>query len=164
MSKREHFHAFLLRYKPGVPKRILLLAAALAWTTAGIMLGLRGTSFLLAHGDHLALRFTVAIVLGLVFFQVVFAKVSLKHLRRIHAIDLVRPCLFSFFDFRGYLMMALMISGGIGLRLSGLVDMKLLANFYVLMGTPLLVSALRFYYAFWRYPRLIIAGTLDRKP
>jgi len=83
-----------------------LLAAALAWTTAGLLLGLRGTIFLLAHGNHLALRFTVAIVLGIVFSQVVFAKVSLKYLRRIHAIDLVRPCLFSFFDFRGYLMMA----------------------------------------------------------
>ena len=66
MATREHFHALMLRYKPGVPKRVLLLAAALAWTTAGLLLGLRGTSFLLAHGNHLALRFVVAIVLGVV--------------------------------------------------------------------------------------------------
>jgi len=143
------------RFKPGVPKRYLLLAAGLAWTTAGLVLGLRGSLWLVANDSYVFLHFLVAIVLGLIFFQLVFAKVSLKHITRIHEIDIVRPSLFSFFDAKGYVMMALMIFLGIFLRRSKLVEPEILYNFYVLMGTPLIVSALRFYYAFFRYPQLL---------
>ncbi len=145
------------RFKPGVPKRYLLLAAGLAWTTAGLILGLRGMLWVGGHDSFVPLHFFIAVVLGLIFFQLVFAKVSLKHITRIHALDLVRPSLFAFFDAKGYVMMALMISLGIFLRHTSFVAPEILYNFYVFMGTPLLVSALRFYYAFIRYPKLLAA-------
>ena len=157
MLHRERFQSLRHRFKPGVPKRYLLLMAGFAWTTAGLVLGLRGSLWLVAHDSYIFLHFLIAIVLGLIFFQLVFAKVSLKHINRIHALDLVRPSLFAFFDAKGYIMMALMISLGIFLRRSNLIEPEILYNFYVLMGTPLLVSALRFYYAFWRYPQLLAA-------
>ena len=157
MSDGSRSRSIMHRFKPGVPKRVLLLAAALAWTVAGTILGLRGTIWVADHDSFFPLHIAAAVLLGLAFFQLVFAKVSLRHIARIRAIDLVRPCLFSFFDFKGYIMMALMISGGILLRRSGLVDPEILNNFFVLMATPLLVSAIRFYYAFWRYPRLLEA-------
>jgi hypothetical protein len=153
MLGMKRFASLMNRLKPGVPKRALLLAAALAWTFAGAMLGERGTIWLLGHADRLIPRFAIAIILGLVFFRLVFAKVSLRHIRRIHGIAIVKPCLFSFFDTRSWIMMATMISAGVTLRLSGLVDLTALSTFYILMGTPLLVSALRFWHAFWRYPR-----------
>jgi hypothetical protein len=143
------------RFKPGVPKRYLLLAAGLAWTTAGLILGLRGMLWVIGHDSFVPIHFLIAVTLGLVFFQLVFAKVSLKHITRINALDIVRPSLFAFFDAKGYVMMALMISLGIFLRRSHIVASEILYNFYVFMGTPLVVSALRFYYAFIRYPRLL---------
>jgi hypothetical protein len=143
--------ALAARLKPRVPKRGLLLCAALAWTTAGAMLGIRGLSWLSAHRDLDALSLGAALLLGLAFFFLVFARVSGKHIARIKALEDESPGLFSFFDRKAYLMMAIMISAGVAVRLSGLVDPRLLSDFYVLMGTPLLISSLRFYRAFARY-------------
>jgi hypothetical protein len=145
------------RFKPGVPKRYLLLMAAFAWTAGGSILGVRGVLWLAANESFFTIHVAIAFLLGLGFFQLVFSKVSLKHIRRIHAIEIVRPSLFAFFDLKGYVMMIGMISLGVFLRSSKLVNPEILYNFYVLMGTPLLVSALRFYYAFFRYPQLLAA-------
>lgn len=145
------------RFKPGVPKRYLLLVAGLAWTTAGLILGLRGVIWVVSHDSFVPLHVIVALTFGLVFFQLVFAKVSLKHITRIRELEILRPSLFAFFDAKGYIMMGLMISLGIFLRRTSFVPPEYLYNFYVLMGTPLLVSALRFYYAFIRYPQLLAA-------
>ncbi|HUX38140.1 MAG TPA: hypothetical protein VMV44_09600 [Rectinemataceae bacterium] len=155
MQHSERTSVLMHRFKPGVPKRYLLLAAGLAWTTAGLILGLRGMLWVIGHDSFVLLHFLIAVTLGLVFFQLVFAKVSLKHITRIRELEIVRPSLFAFFDAKGYIMMVLMISLGIFLRRSHLVAPEILYNFYVFMGTPLLVSALRFYWAFIRYPQLL---------
>jgi hypothetical protein len=42
--------------------------------------------------------------------------------------------------------MTLMISFGVTLRLSGIVPLNYLSLFYVAMGIPLFMSAIRFYY------------------
>jgi uncharacterized membrane protein YedE/YeeE len=44
--------------------------------------------------------------------------------------------------------MAIMISGGITLRLSGLVNPEIIYTFFLCMGIPLLVSAWRFFYSY----------------
>jgi hypothetical protein len=44
--------------------------------------------------------------------------------------------------------MAIMISGGIMLRLSGLINPDFIYTFFLTMGIPLLVSAYRFFYSF----------------
>lgn len=157
MEGQNPIRPLMHRFKPGVPKRYLLLAAGLAWTTAGLMLGLRGLLWVVSNDSFIPVHVVVAIILGLIFFQLVFAKVSLKHITRIHAMDILKPSLFAFFDAKGYIMMVLMISLGIFLRKTKFVEPEILYNFYVLMGTPLLVSAIRFYFAFWRYPRLLAA-------
>ncbi len=143
------------RFKPGVPKRYLLLIAGLVWTFASFMLGGRGLAWLDANDQLFMLHLAIDVVLGLGFFILVFAKVSFKHISRIQALELAKPSLFAFFDTKGYIMMGIMITAGILLRSSGLVPPEILYNFYVLMGTPLLVSAFRFYYAFAVYPKLL---------
>jgi len=86
--------------------------------------------------------------LGMLFYVLMFAKISHKHIRRIKGLNIPYPCAFSFFNARGYLMMAVMIIGGIMLRNLDLIDKEWLYNFYVTMGVPLLISAFRFFY-FW---------------
>jgi len=132
--------------KPGITKRYLLFVAALMWTFAGGMLFLRGFSMLFLFPRFLWLKIIIGITGGLVFYVLLFAKISLKHTTRILKIQIEKPCLFSFFNFRSYLMMALMISMGIALRTTGVVPMEYLSVFYVSMGIPLTLSAFRFYY------------------
>jgi hypothetical protein len=81
---------------------------------------------------------------GLLFFRFLFLRISNRHISRIRAIAQERPCLFSFLDWRGYGLMTVMISGGILLRASGVVPLPVLGTFYVGMGTPLILSAVRF--------------------
>jgi hypothetical protein len=137
----------------GVPRRYLLLVAGFVWTFAGGMLLGRGGSWLLAFGDHLAIRFAIALTGGLVFFFALFRRISRRHVERIKRLDAERPSAFSFFNPRSYVMMATMIAGGVLLRRSGLVAPSILYTFYVCMGTPLLISAFRFFRSFAVYGR-----------
>ena len=85
---------------------------------------------------------------GMIFYVLMFAKISRRHIKRIRGINIPYPCAFSFFNLRGYAMMAVMISGGILLRNLDVINKDWLYNFYIAMGVPLLISASRFYY-FW---------------
>ncbi|MFZ4523391.1 MAG: hypothetical protein ACOYNC_16925 [Bacteroidales bacterium] len=135
-------------------KHNLLFIAGLAWTTAGGILAGRGLSYLLQNGHHLGWRLAGGLVFGIIFYVLLFAKISRKHIKRIHGLNIPYPCAFSFFNLRGYFMMAIMISGGIMLRRFDLIDKEWLYNFYVTMAIPLLISASRFYY-FWATKREI---------
>jgi hypothetical protein len=134
------------RLKPGIPKRYLLFVAAFVWTFAGGMLFYRGFSVLVDYPDLLWLKIVISIIFGLIFYTVLFDRISSKHTQRILKMEIERPCLFSFFNFRSYLMMVLMITMGITLRKTGVVPLQYLSAFYVTMGVPLSLSAIRFYY------------------
>ena len=144
----------LKKLKPGVPRRVLLFVAGLVWTFAGGMLLFRGISALIEKTDFPLLRFFVSLAAGVLFYVLVFDKISLKHSRRILLLPEERPCLFAFFNFRSYLIMALMISMGIALRMSNIIPQDYLQLFYITMGTPLLLSAIRFFGYGIRYQEL----------
>ena len=139
---------FLEKIKPGVKKRTLLLIAGCAWSIAGGILIYRSLSYLISVNHHLAIEIGTGIVFGSLFYLLLFARISKKHITRINLIEIDNPCFFSFFNFRSYLLMAIMISGGIMLRLSGLINPEIIYTFFLCMGIPLLVSAWRFFYSY----------------
>jgi hypothetical protein len=139
---------FLKQFKPSVSRHNLLFIAGIAWTTAGMILGGRGLTYLVQHGDSPGWRIAGGIVFGVIFYVLLFAKISHKHIKRIRGLNIPYPCAFSFFNFRGYIMMALMISGGIMMRRFDVIDKEWLYNFYITMSVPLLISAVRFF-TFW---------------
>jgi hypothetical protein len=132
--------------KPGIPKRYLLLVAAFVWTFAGGMLLFRGLSTLILFPRLLWLKIIVCTTAGVIFYIVLFSRISRKHIQRIIRMQIERPCLFSFFNLRSYIMMTLMICLGITLRKTGVIPLEYLSAFYVAMGIPLLLSSFRFYY------------------
>jgi hypothetical protein len=139
---------FFERVKPAVRKRNLLLIAGCAWTIAGGILITRSLIHLIGVNHYLALEIGAGILFGILFYLLLFARISKKHITRILLIRIDNPCFFSFFNFRSYLLMAIMISGGITLRLSGLINQEYIYTFFLTMGIPLLVSAYRFFYSF----------------
>jgi hypothetical protein len=134
---------------PRVPRIYLLLIAALVWTFAGGMLLVRGSLFLKESPQWVFVKILGCLVGGLLFFKVMFNRISGKHVARIVNFPLERPSVFSFFNLKSYLMMAVMISGGITLRKSGIVPVEYMAIIYLTMGIPLLMSSFRFYYTFF---------------
>lgn len=139
---------FLEKIKPGVQKRTLLMIAGCAWSIAGGILISRSLIHLIGVNHLLAMELGIGIVFGSFFYLLLFARISKKHITRINMIEIDNPCFFSFFNFRSYLLMAIMISGGITLRLSGLVNPEIIYTFFLCMGIPLLVSAWRFFYSY----------------
>ena len=140
------FSQLLQVLKPGIPKRYLLIVAALVWTLGGGMLLVRGFSMMVLFPNLFCIKTAGSIIGGIIFYVIMFSKISLKHIGRIVNIEYDRPCLFSFISFRSYFLMLLMISFGITLRMTGIISLKYLSIFYVFMGIPLLISAFRFYY------------------
>ncbi len=137
---------FIESFKPALPKRWLLLIAALIWTLAGVMLLLKGRSLFLHYHYFFWLRLIIAVTGGILFYILLFSKISFKHTKRIIYLDNDYPCAFSFFDIKSYILMTIMITAGILLRKSGLVAPEYLSVLYLTMGIPLSISAFRFYY------------------
>src|SRR5665648_672959 len=77
--------------KFSVTKRTLLFEAAVIWTFAGVMLLSRGSSMLEASSGFSWLKIVGCICGGLIFFVLVFLKISRKHVNRI--INLHGDCL-----------------------------------------------------------------------
>jgi len=138
---------FLQKYKPGVSKRSLLFVAGCVWTIAGGILITRGLIKVIASNHYLLPELIIAAIVGIIFYIVLFSRISSKHITRITLIKVEDPCFFSFFNFRSYLMMAIMISGGITLRKLNVINPDILYSFFLAMGLPLLISAYRFFFS-----------------
>lgn len=136
---------------PNTSKRNLLFIAALVWTFAGVMLMTRGMLMMDIDHDFFLLPIAGSLMGGILFYIVLFTRISEKYINRIISLNSDRPSVFSFFNLKGYLMMAGMISMGILLRKSGFVPPFYLSILYLTMGVPLFVSSLRFYYSAINY-------------
>jgi hypothetical protein len=143
---------WIKRLTPRIARRYLYVAAALVWTFAGSMLLFRGI-LLFMDDDYLFwIRLIISIIAGLLFYRLLFSNISRTHTHRIDAMSLEKPCLFSFFNIKSYILMSIMITAGISLRKSGILPPFYLSVIYITMGIPLFLSSFRFYYAFAVYP------------
>lgn len=142
---------FLDFLTPRVSKHYLLLIAALVWTFAGGMLLFRGFTINIQLPVNWKIELFGCVVTGLLFFILLFNRISAKHVLRIKNLPNDRPVIFSFFNLKSYLMMFFMIFMGIMLRKTGVVSTEYLSLMYVTMGIPLLMSSFRFYYTFLKF-------------
>jgi hypothetical protein len=115
------------------------------------MLFFRGFAMLFLLPRLLLFKIIVCIIAGLIFYFLLFSKISRKHTQRILKMEIEKPCFFSFFNIRSYIIMAVMIGMGITLRITGIVPLEYLSILYVTMGVPLTLSAFRFYSNFFNY-------------
>lgn len=138
----------LVKYKPAVSRRTLLLIAGCAWSIAGGILITRAMIQLFTINHFLIMDIVTGIIIGIGFYLLFFAKISKKHITRITLIKVDNPCFFSFFNFRSYIMMAIMITGGITFRKFDIINHEILYTFFLMMGLPLLISAYRFFFSY----------------
>lgn len=138
------------KYKPGVPKKSLLFIAAVAWTVAGSILLFRGFVAIPAF-HHLFPETIIGLMGGIIFYILVFNRVSKKHISRILNLSNDKPCMFAFFDAKSYLLMIIMISTSIMIRKLHVVNEEYVFTFFIAMGVPLVFSAIRFYLAGFKY-------------
>ena len=125
-----------------VKRNTLLLLACLVWSLAGINLLRIGLATDPAY--HTVLHFLMAGLVFAVFQGCVFTKLVRKHTTRMNAYLEERLFFLKFFDGKAFATMAVMMSGGMILRISGVVPEQFIAVFYTGLGAALLLAGLLF--------------------
>lgn len=129
-----------------VKRDILLLLACLVWSAAGINILRVG---LMVYPAYLsAANGLLSALVFAVFQRFVFGRLVRKHAARIRAYPDEPQFFLNFFDGQSFAIMALMMTGGLALRSSGLAPERFIAVFYTGLGASLLLAGLRFGYNF----------------
>ena len=124
-----------------VKNKTLLLIAGVVWQIAGFNVIRLGILSYMAI-DRIWYLYLLSIVI-FCLFGLMFYKMSDKHTNRILNYEDDRP-FWHFFDLKSYLIMIFMMSGGIGLRASGLVPYTFIAFFYSGLGCALALAGIVF--------------------
>ena len=127
-----------------VPKNILLLIAGLVWCVAGAMVCKIGLPLLWAYEWTQPLLLLWATVVFLLFYFLIFARLVVKHTVRIRQKAQIRLPFWQFFDTSSYVVMVIMMVGGMWLRLAHVVPEWMIAFFYSGLGLALFSCGVRF--------------------
>lgn len=125
-----------------VKKNTLLLLACLVWIIAGFNIVRIG---FLAYSAYLSI-FNIllsGIIFG-IFQKLIFSPLVKKHTKRILGYPENYKFFWNFFDLKAFIIMAVMITGGIVLRVSGLAPEHFIAVFYSGLGMSLLLAGILF--------------------
>lgn len=125
-----------------VKRNTLLLLACLVWGAAGFNILRIGLAAYPAYRS--ALDFLLSILVFSVFQIFIFGRLVKKHSARVGAYLEERHFFWKFFDGKSFALMAVMMTGGIGLRSSGLAPERFIAVFYTGLGASLLLAGLLF--------------------
>ena len=125
-----------------VTRNTLLLLACLVWGAAGFNILRIGLAAYPAYRS--ALNFLLSILVFSVFQIFIFGRLVITLSARIGAYLEERHFFWKFFDGKSFAIMAVMMTGGIGLRSSGLAPERFIAVFYTGLGASLLLAGLLF--------------------
>ncbi len=126
-----------------IGKLNLLVVAAIVWLAAGVNILHIGLE---AYGEVGVVPWELAlsVVVGAVFWFFVFYKLTVKHTSRIVGYEEPRQHFWHFFDLRSFVIMAVMMTGGILIRTLGLAPSEFIAVFYTGLGTALTLAGALF--------------------
>ena len=125
-----------------VKKRTLLLIAGIVWLIAGVNVARLGIiSYLEIEQKWYWYILSVVIF---VLFGMMFFKMSQKHTKRIMSYEEEHQPFWRFFDLKAYIIMAVMMGGGIGLRAAGVFPNCFVAFFYSGLGCALALAGVLF--------------------
>lgn len=134
-----------------VAKEKLLFIAGFVWFAAGLNIAILGVSaFSQVDSSMLLALVAGAVLIFAVFHAGMFSKLVGKHADRIEAMEEPRAAFWKFFDAKGYLIMAFMMTMGIGLRASGVAPLCFIAFFYTGLGAALALSGCCFLVRYFR--------------
>ena len=124
-----------------VKKRTLLLIAGIVWLIAGFNVARLGVlSYLEIEQQWYWYLLSIVI---LTLFGLMFFRMSQKHTKRIMGYE-ERQQFWKFFDLKAYIIMAVMMGGGIGLRAAGVFPNWFVAFFYTGLGCALALAGVLF--------------------
>ncbi len=136
-----------MRY--GVNRQFLMFMAGVVWILAGVNILCIGIMTWINISSFQLFRVCEAIVVFLLFFNFVFKKLFYKHTRRIEQ-KKDKSCPFAFFDVKGWIIMAVMITVGILVRKFQLLPNTFISVFYVGLSSALIITGVLFLGYGWK--------------
>lgn len=135
-----------------VKKQYLLLIAGCVWMFAGLMVIKTGYPFL-QESTSLGLILLGASITFLIFYLKIFSKLVRRHEIRVRDYEEDRVAFWRFFDKKQYVIIAIMMSGGILIRSYHLVPDWFIAFFYSGLGFALFSCGTRFVARYIKFER-----------
>lgn len=137
-----------------VPKNQLMLIAGAVWIAAGGMVTAIGLPLEVRLAPEHLVLIPLAAGIFVAFYGLVFSRLVRRHTSRIRARAEARLPVYQFFDARSWMVMAVMMGGGMALRLSHAVPEWAIGFFYSGLGIALFLCGVRFVGVFAR--RLVL--------
>ena len=131
------------KYKPAVPKKVLLVFAGVMWLCAGIMLISMAIHWLGDYEGNPWLFGVPGFFAALIIHHFGFLKIVDKNLGRISRLP-GKPCVFSFISWKSYIIIIIMVTLGITLRHSS-IQKQYLSIIYLSIGVALFLSSIRYF-------------------
>jgi hypothetical protein len=132
------------------PKNQLMLIAGLVWCAAGAMVSMIGLPLELGLAPSHLILVPLALVIFLAFYFLVFSRLVRKHTNRIRARTEDRLPVWNFFNASSWVVMAVMMGGGMALRFTHLMPDWMIAFFYSGLGAALFLCGVLFLGVFAR--------------
>jgi small-conductance mechanosensitive channel len=141
-----------------VPKNQLMLIAGLVWCAAGAMVCLIGLPLEFGLAPSHLILVPLAAVIFVAFYVFVFSRLVRKHAGRIRARAEDRLPFWQFFNASSWAVMAVMMGGGMALRLSHVMPDWTIAFFYSGLGVALFLCGVQFLGVYARKDVLALAA------
>lgn len=125
-----------------VKRNSLILIASIVWIVAGFNVLKIGIDTY--AGNTSILNFFLSSVIFLLFWTTVFRKLVKKHVVRIRQYSEDKLLFIKFFDIKSFMIMFIMIVGGITIRTFNLLPDKFIAVFYTGLGAALFLAGIMF--------------------
>jgi hypothetical protein len=138
---------FLTKFNPAVSKNWLLVLAGIMWSGVGILLCGYAVTWLAGSPSVGSLLLGITdLAISWAVYRYGFSKIAQKNIDRI-LLYANKACLFSFQSWSGYIIIAVMMTGGILLK-SSPIPKPYLAIMYTAIGGGLFLSSFRYYARF----------------
>jgi hypothetical protein len=131
------------KFKPAVPKNVLLVFAGVMWCCVGIMLTVMAVHWLYDYEGNPWLFGIAGFIAALIIHHFGFLKIVDKNLGRISQLP-GKPCVFSFISWKSYITIIIMVTLGITLRHSS-IQKQYLSLIYLGIGVALFLSSIRYF-------------------
>lgn len=141
------FKQLISKLNPSVPKHWLILIAGIMWSGVGILLGTYAVTWLVRSPGITSLLLGITgLGISLLIYRFGFSRVARKNMDRIDRYS-DSACLFSFQAWTGYVIIAVMMTGGIMLKHSP-IPKPYLAVLYSVISGGLFFSSFLYYKRF----------------
>jgi hypothetical protein len=131
------------KYKPAIPRKLLLLIAGVMWCGVGVMLSTMASHWLSVYDGPAWIFALTGFVAALVIHHFGFLRIVDKNLGRISKLP-DQPCVFSFISWKSYFTILIMVAMGITLRHSP-IPKQYLSVIYIGIGLALFLSSIRYF-------------------